>query len=1166
MEQYLKDPNNFPGYFTTENAFPILEAYVHKDVHDLFVAFEPTAFSAEFDRTKAAIYGKDLSDFKHELDSFRNFPGCLHKFGPLSRTYRTTVRKFVVGKGGKDPDTAVYKSDLFALMVQCLPIGSIISYGEYVVAAVEYYCAIYLRHKEAALLKGFNEFVDYEEAVFDRFKNDLVAACSKKIDEKKAKALKFADFRKNIKKAFHTIDPSLGPIADKWTTKLETNLSFSLHKSGYLWIQQYVTVFMTKAEAFINNHKDWFTLNNKFDRFRLFKNDETYFVLAKELYAEIRRSNYNGGEFERELLEEKDILRTLSWEEAEKKWKQFVKDAPSLDNIVKAHYEIFRTKHRAVFIPYCGNKHCILASDALLELMRTWFTVKGILQKITDQYRQLFIQCFFNKLYDFEPKFFSMDRQQFLDVNRVESINTWMETEMNGQFGPLLRSCKHITSFRGHIDFDDVVERLKQTNILFNFPIIQNFHKIVYSKYLERSKGKLTLCDVYGIYEQCQLLAFVATMPTLRHFFVSHGHAKMYPTDCIEYGYLFLESRQRFNKLHETDKEGWEEKQARIADITRKVAEARAKQTAQGLGLPPPGPQKIASGSDKMSDAARFNSPGYITNENIFPILKYYCDKTIYPLFILGDCDVEGDYKKTMIAYYADNTLDLYVHLDQFRGFPGSLKLCGFYSRTYRKKAIKHTFTPDTEGLPIINFWYKQDAYVLLFEQLYKNELDRQGLWTTVFIDFFSTIYLVYKEYQMLQYCDEYTTEIDMELLDRFRHHLSNTFDEEEANEMKELSFENTATALKKAIRNPFEIKHDGIIEEYVDAMMPLLKTEVDIKKHPKDYVTIVHHTTIFIREAEKFINDNIRWFKRDDVWKVTPRLFKHGNSKGFFIVSELVAALKKQKFNTHWFKEQKQYWMRDRLITISHARAHLIFYARNMTAEFGDFKVIPTEIIRTKHRCVPIPYGRKKHCIPVLDAFMEMLRKWVMRGIFQNLGVERSDKFRRLFLDTLAENDEKFKMIDPNNWTDHDRVWLNFQLSPALINIGWLAEIDSKLEALINAQFGDVLDKRVDVKPNDSDQFSYEELEKRAKDMGLFVTFPNTMGKYLEMVYGKFKSPGKVTTNDMYEMLENAQCLLFVDCDPVTKHWFQFNQFDVPVFPYNYDKYQARTNIFDHF
>lgn len=1159
MEKFLNDPNNFPGYFTKENAFPILEAYVHKDVYDLFSPHDTTGFTADFRNTKAAIYGNFISEFKMDLASFRSFPGCLQKFGANSRSYRSNVRKFAVGKEGTDVDSYVYKSDLFAIMAQSLPMAGLMSYGEYVVEAVEYYCAIYLRHKEAELLKGVNELVKFDEAVFIRFHQDLVAQATKKIDEKMSK-LTYSNFRKAMKKAYHTVDKSLGPIVDKWMTHVETNLSFSVHKCAYLWIQQYVTVFLTKSEAFIKQQKEWFTLNQKYEKLRLFRNGETFFIMAKELHAEMRRSNYNGGEFERELHAEKDILHTLTWKEAERKWNTFVTNAPPLAQIVKVHYECTRTKHRAIFIPYCGNKYCILASDALLELMRAWFSVKGILQKVTDQYRQLFIQSFFYKLYDFEPKFFSMDRPMFLDVNRVDSINTWMETEMNGHFGPLLKSCREITPCTGTITLDDVVDRLKQTNIIYNFPIIQNFHKIVYLSHLKKRKNVLSLCDMYGIYEQCQLLVFCATMSSIRQLLECHGQHKMYPTDCIEYERLLLDSRQKLNKLHETDVDGWEADQARAADIARQVAEAKAKRVAQHLGLPPPGPKKIQSGNDEISDAARFHGLGYITLENIIPVLRYYCEESVAVLFKSGECEIEGDYHNSRIAYYADSTEDLYVQLDKFRGFPGCLEHCGFESRTYRKKCVKYTFTPKNKGTPT-DFWYKQEAYLLLFDQLYRNELDRQGFFTNAFIEFFCNIYLRYKEIQMLEHCNEFTKDIDMKVFERFRHHLSNCFDEEEANEMKEVTLANTATALKKVLRNHFRPRHEGSIANFVDETMKLLQSVVNIKTYQKDYVTIVHHSTIFVREAEAFINDNLRWFKKADKWEVIPRLFKHGNTKGFFIVSELMTALDRMKKRVPLMKEMH---FRDQLSTISFDKAQLLVFNDYCNFEFLDFPVVPTEIIRTKHRVVPIPYDRKRHCIPVLDALTEMLRKWIMRGIFQNLPAAKTHQFKKLFFDELAKLEPKFKLYDPKTLSESsmEKYEEKCLTAPVLIDVGWVMKLEQKLEVNINRAFGDIMAASVDVVPNESDQFTYEDLEKRARDMKLFVTMP-TLRLALKTVYDNFKRPGMVTTNDIYEMLEHAQLLqIFSFSLPSFKYGFEFNTFGVPAYPFTYDRYEARTNI----
>lgn len=211
-------------------------------------------------------------------------------------------------------------------------------------------------------------------------------------------------------------------------------------------------------------------------------------------------------------LKKMNTLETIGYKTLKEKWAENNK----FDDIEFIETTIRRTKHRAIFIPYNGTKHCILVTDAYMECLRNLITVRGIFQMLNR--KQL---DWFADFYEaFGPKFVNMVEgpPMFIDVNDANAIRTNYKSllnwkNINWSYRNELRKVINVNSI-GDRGFNrkGLVDEIQRLNLDRLFPDIAVYAEKVL-KDIKEGKDKLTTTDMYDALEHCQLLALFKKFP-----------------------------------------------------------------------------------------------------------------------------------------------------------------------------------------------------------------------------------------------------------------------------------------------------------------------------------------------------------------------------------------------------------------------------------------------------------------------------------------------------------------------------------------------------------------------------------------------------------------------------------------------------------------------------
>ncbi|EGT31491.1 hypothetical protein CAEBREN_13199 [Caenorhabditis brenneri] len=133
----------------------------------------------DYEKSRIISIGTCKEDVMKELDKFRNFPGCLQKFGPKVRSYQLPPIIFKCPVGGKKMRKFIYKQDAFNCLMQQSPLDGPNKRISEIVGSI---CEDYLKLKEAKLFNGQCELVEYNINDFEHLNYEFKLALEKTKD------------------------------------------------------------------------------------------------------------------------------------------------------------------------------------------------------------------------------------------------------------------------------------------------------------------------------------------------------------------------------------------------------------------------------------------------------------------------------------------------------------------------------------------------------------------------------------------------------------------------------------------------------------------------------------------------------------------------------------------------------------------------------------------------------------------------------------------------------------------------------------------------------------------------------------------------------------------------------------------------------------------------
>ncbi|PIC41979.1 hypothetical protein B9Z55_009206 [Caenorhabditis nigoni] len=292
-----------------------------------------------------------------------------------------------------------------------------------------------------------------------------------------------------------------------------------------------VSKFMvTYVEGIISSYPDLFL---PYDRkknpdhpitVRVFQDSDNRFVMKSELLNAINLVNPNSKKYE-------DIngkLLTLKYEWISNEFGDQIK------RIVFLLVPIDRTKHAAVPIQTPSGGHCVLAADALLEILNRLIFCHRIFQKFQESTWTV-LSAHLAQLVEFftthenSPFFVTIEKVESIEVSIMNSLKIYEKIPTN-----FVRNAK-----KDGFTVQNLKNELANLRLTELFPEIQGHAEAVYFEVLKSKKQEfLRTCDLFDAVEKCLLICFFKRLPNLKLFLhtqnACHRLPNLYCNHCSE--------------------------------------------------------------------------------------------------------------------------------------------------------------------------------------------------------------------------------------------------------------------------------------------------------------------------------------------------------------------------------------------------------------------------------------------------------------------------------------------------------------------------------------------------------------------------------------------------------------------------------------------------------
>ncbi|CAO4376494.1 unnamed protein product [Caenorhabditis nigoni] len=232
---------------------------------------------------------------------------------------------------------------------------------------------------------------------------------------------------------------------------------------------------------------------------RLFTNGKDNFVIADEFLMSLKRKNMDVSKFEEEV-ESMPRLSTFDFRDVARKV-----SLDDMKNIEFIRVKLISSKLVAVPIPSPDGGYCVLASDALLEIINDIIVAKRVFQTVEhDQLDRI------TEFFDSVETFFRSDREiYFISCSDFDLIKRKWEDAYESMVKDNSIEAKSFRKVRnGGFSLDDFKNQLKQLNLSRYFPVDKGA-KIIYNwKIAQKPRETLTLADMHSLVFQMQLTYF----------------------------------------------------------------------------------------------------------------------------------------------------------------------------------------------------------------------------------------------------------------------------------------------------------------------------------------------------------------------------------------------------------------------------------------------------------------------------------------------------------------------------------------------------------------------------------------------------------------------------------------------------------------------------------
>ncbi|CAO4368971.1 unnamed protein product [Caenorhabditis nigoni] len=237
---------------------------------------------------------------------------------------------------------------------------------------------------------------------------------------------------------------------------------------------------------------------------RVFQDKDQEFLMKSELFDAINLVNPNSKKHE----DSNGKLLTLKFKSIRKDFGDEVKRIEFVVALIQ------RTKHAAVPIQTPSGDHCILAADALFEILNRLIFCHRIFQKFQESTwpvlsTHLAPLAEFFSAHEKSPFFVTMEKVESIEASIMNSLKNYKKIPANS-----VRNAK-----KDGFTVQNLKNELANLGVSSLFPEIQDYAEAVYSEVFNAKKQEfLRTCDLFDAVEKCLLICIFKRVPSLQLF------------------------------------------------------------------------------------------------------------------------------------------------------------------------------------------------------------------------------------------------------------------------------------------------------------------------------------------------------------------------------------------------------------------------------------------------------------------------------------------------------------------------------------------------------------------------------------------------------------------------------------------------------------------------
>ncbi|EFO95344.1 hypothetical protein CRE_09216 [Caenorhabditis remanei] len=497
----------------------------------LHVFDEKKQFSADFKRTKAAIYGGSYEEFMKDLYLFTFNVDSRVKPGSKDKEFEDIPITFKRGE-----TTFAYKRDLCQFLTWRRCGKKQLEMSDHIIRTV---FELFWKSMESRLKESFE---------LCEFSMEDITSISNLMKENE----------NNVERKYQIKDQTLGevfihlknmipvPHDEALMANLERTLSEDVRRCAvkkrikyYQNILNYASSSIKVMQKFHADrpllflprpplHPEWHSVY-----LRVFEENGSKFMLVQEVLQMIKAERWDVKELEEKL---RRIIRvefpikkgysTVNYETVYSKLQH-------LENIEFVPITPRRTKTRALLIPAFSGMYCMLTSDLLIEILRFVISVRSIFQKMTNERWRVFKEVFWKCVCDDDHFKICKKVPQFTKVEEVYVIRDHLGKFFCIFYPEWFANAVEIRPVDGNFSLEDLKSELKHLRVTNFFTNIEEHAEVAYNLVVKnKKKEKLRTCDMYDAVEHCQMIALLKLLPN-RHRWLHNQHAcYRLPVEC----------------------------------------------------------------------------------------------------------------------------------------------------------------------------------------------------------------------------------------------------------------------------------------------------------------------------------------------------------------------------------------------------------------------------------------------------------------------------------------------------------------------------------------------------------------------------------------------------------------------------------------------------------